>query len=106
MGLNVDSSHRTAGFDLQEARRTWWIIYIQDVELSLDPGRPLSVRSSQMNIDYPSVPPTPGDETSPYPAQVAFIRYLAELAKATREILKLVSAIFSRPRQTGADPYS
>jgi hypothetical protein len=56
MGLNnVESSHREAGFDLQEARRTWWIIYIQDVELSLDSGRPMSVRSSQMNIEYPAV---------------------------------------------------
>jgi len=54
IGLNVDSSHRALGFDLQEARRTWLILYIQDVELSLDSGRPLSISTSQMNfMDYP-----------------------------------------------------
>jgi hypothetical protein len=47
IGLNVDSSHRALGFDLQEARRTWWILYIQDVELSLDAGRPMNF------MDYP-----------------------------------------------------
>ncbi|KAK3900157.1 hypothetical protein C8A05DRAFT_36205 [Staphylotrichum tortipilum] len=76
-----------------EARRTWWVIYIQDVELSLDSGRPMSVsaRSSQVNfIDYPVERSFPRDGTiSDYPAQVPFIRYLADLARLTRKILKL-----------------
>ncbi|KAF1980321.1 hypothetical protein BU23DRAFT_445114 [Bimuria novae-zelandiae CBS 107.79] len=55
IGLNVESLHHSLGFDLQEARRTWSIIYIQEVELSLDAGRPMSLRSSEMNMNYPTV---------------------------------------------------
>lgn len=54
MGLNVESLHSSLGFDVQEARRTWWIIYIQEVELSLDAGRPVSLRSSEMTMSYPT----------------------------------------------------
>jgi|SRR5688572_27263529 hypothetical protein len=54
-GLNVESLHSSLGVDVQEARRTWWVIYIQEVELSLDAGRPMSLRTSEMNMEYPTV---------------------------------------------------
>ena len=55
IGLNVESLHRSLGFDKEEAKRTWAIIYIQEIELSLDAGRPMSVRSSDMEMNYPTV---------------------------------------------------
>jgi hypothetical protein len=55
LGLNVESLHQALGFDKQEARRTWAIIYIQEIELSLDAGRPMSIRSSDMNMNHPTV---------------------------------------------------
>lgn len=55
IGLNVESLHRSLGFDREEARRTWAIIYIQEIELSLDAGRPISIRSADMNMNYPTV---------------------------------------------------
>ncbi|EEU33435.1 uncharacterized protein NECHADRAFT_102313 [Fusarium vanettenii 77-13-4] len=54
-GLNVESLHSSLGVDAEEAKRTWWVIYIQEVELSLDAGRPMSLRTSEMNMDYPTV---------------------------------------------------
>jgi hypothetical protein len=54
-GLNVESLHCSLGFDIQEARRTWWLVYIQEVELSLDSGRPMTLRSAEMNVKYPNV---------------------------------------------------
>ncbi|EGU72926.1 hypothetical protein FOXB_16564 [Fusarium oxysporum f. sp. conglutinans Fo5176] len=52
-GLNIESLHSSLGIDNQEAKRTWWIIYIQEVELSLDSGRPMCLGSLEMNINYP-----------------------------------------------------
>ena len=52
-GLNIEQLHSSLGVDTQEARRTWWIIYIQEVELSLDSGRPMCLRSSEMTMNYP-----------------------------------------------------
>lgn len=49
IGLNVESLHSSLKIDVEDARRTWSLIYIQDVELSLDSGRPMSVRSSEIN---------------------------------------------------------
>ncbi|EEU33338.1 uncharacterized protein NECHADRAFT_89550 [Fusarium vanettenii 77-13-4] len=54
-GLNVESLHSSLGVDAEEAKRTWWVIYIQEVELSLNASRPMSLRTSEMNIDYPTV---------------------------------------------------
>ncbi|KAM6529342.1 hypothetical protein FALCPG4_007481 [Fusarium falciforme] len=88
-GLNVESLHSSLGVDAEEARRTWWVIYIQEVELSLDAGRPMSLRTSEMNMDYPTVQLPSDQEAVPDSAQVAFIQYLAELAKIIRRIIKL-----------------
>ncbi|KAF2844766.1 hypothetical protein T440DRAFT_302203 [Plenodomus tracheiphilus IPT5] len=88
IGLNVETLHSSLGFDLQEARRTWSIIYIQEVELSLDAGRPISLRSSEMNMNYPTPKLPMEEESSTKPAQVVFIRFLAELAKVVRRILE------------------
>ena len=54
IGLNVESLHRSLGFDKEEVKRTWAIIYIQEIELSLDAGRPMSVRSSDMEMNNPT----------------------------------------------------
>ncbi|KAH7109204.1 fungal-specific transcription factor domain-containing protein [Dactylonectria macrodidyma] len=89
IGLNVESLHYSFGFDVEEAKRTWWIIYIQEVELSLDSGRPMYLRPSEMIMNYPTTQPPSSDELIPESAQVGFIRYLAEIAKVIWRILKL-----------------
>ncbi|CAH0022521.1 unnamed protein product [Clonostachys rhizophaga] len=90
-GLNVESLHCSLGFDIQEARRTWWLVYIQEVELSLDSGRPMTLRSSEMNVKYPNVELPAGGEAVPESAQVMFIPFLAEIAKIMRRIMKLAT---------------
>lgn len=54
-GLNIESLHSSLPVDTQEAKRTWWLIYIQEVELCLDSGRPMCFGSSDMNIHYPTM---------------------------------------------------
>ncbi|KAH9207575.1 fungal-specific transcription factor domain-containing protein [Leptodontidium sp. 2 PMI_412] len=54
IGLNIGSNYGSPAFDAEEARRTWWMIYVQEVELSLDSGRPMSIRTCEMDIGYPS----------------------------------------------------
>ncbi|KIW99996.1 uncharacterized protein Z518_10924 [Rhinocladiella mackenziei CBS 650.93] len=54
IGLNIESTYGSAAFDAEEARRTWWLIYVQEVELSLDSGRPMSICMSEMDIGYPT----------------------------------------------------
>ncbi|KAI9154777.1 transcriptional regulatory protein [Paramyrothecium foliicola] len=88
-GLNVELLHSSLGVDAQEARRTWWVIYIQEVELSLDAGRPMSLRTSEMNMGYPTVKLPVANEPVPDSAQVNFIMYLAEFAKIIRRIIRL-----------------
>lgn len=39
----------------EEARRTWWLVYVQEVELSLDSGRPMWFPTSDVEIEFPSV---------------------------------------------------
>jgi Fungal specific transcription factor domain len=53
IGLNTNSAKRSYTHDDEEARRTWWLIYVQEVELSLDSGRPMSIRSCDIDVDYP-----------------------------------------------------
>ena len=53
IGLNTNSAKRSYTYDDEEARRTWWLIYVQEVELSLDSGRPMSIRSCDIYVDYP-----------------------------------------------------
>jgi hypothetical protein len=53
IGLNVELTYGCPGFDAEEARRTWWLIYVQEVELSSDSGRPMSIRSCDVNTNYP-----------------------------------------------------
>ncbi|KAF3007584.1 hypothetical protein E8E13_007489 [Curvularia kusanoi] len=59
IGLNVESLHRSSGFDQEEAKRTWAIIYIQEIELSLDAGRPSSIHAADMDMSYPSTKLSP-----------------------------------------------
>lgn len=54
IGLNTESMYNPGRFQLEQARRTWWLIYIQEVELSLDSGRPTSIRTSDMDVGYPA----------------------------------------------------
>ncbi|KAF9699532.1 hypothetical protein EKO04_002477 [Ascochyta lentis] len=95
IGLNVESLHRSLGFDKEEARRTWAIIYIQEVELSLDAGRPMSIRSADMDMNYPTLPAS--NEPSTDAAQVVFIGHLANISKIVLEILKISSVHEDRP---------
>ena len=53
IGLNVEPTFGRSGYDTEEARRTWWLIYVQEVELSLDSGRPMSIRGCDVNTNYP-----------------------------------------------------
>lgn len=52
-GLNTESTYTSPTFDAEEARRTWWLIYIQEVELSLDSGRPMTIQTVEMDVGYP-----------------------------------------------------
>ncbi|UPX11465.1 uncharacterized protein EKO05_0002071 [Ascochyta rabiei] len=97
IGLNVESLHRSLGFDKEEARRTWAIIYIQEVELSLDSGRPMSIRSADMNMNYPTMQLPVSNESSTNVAQVVFIGHLANISKIVLEILKISSVHEERP---------
>ncbi|KAH6643575.1 fungal-specific transcription factor domain-containing protein [Boeremia exigua] len=97
IGLNVESLHRTLGFDREEAKRTWAMIYIQEVELSLDAGRPMSVRSSDMEMNYPTVQLPATHESRTDLAQVVFISHLARFSKIVRTILKLSDIHEERP---------
>ncbi|KAF4986349.1 hypothetical protein FGRMN_10876 [Fusarium graminum] len=88
-GLNIESLHGSLGIDTQEARRTWWMIYIQEVELSLDSGRPMCLGSSQMDMRYPKTHIPTGGEIVPEPSQAMFIPLLADLIKIIRKIIDL-----------------
>lgn len=97
IGLNVESMHRSLGFDKEEVRRTWAIIYIQEIELSLDAGRPISIRSSDMDMNYPTVQLPPTDQSRTNAAQVVFITHLANISKIVRSILELSGVHEERP---------
>ncbi|KAI8406577.1 hypothetical protein FOFC_14047 [Fusarium oxysporum] len=88
-GLNIESLHSSLGIDNQEAKRTWWIIYIQEVELSLDSGRPMCLGSLEMNINYPKSQLPPGGEIVSESSQVMFIPLLADIIKIIRKIIDL-----------------
>ncbi|SPJ81734.1 uncharacterized protein FTOL_09139 [Fusarium torulosum] len=88
-GLNIESLHSSLGIDTQEARRTWWIIYIQEVELSLDSGRPMCLASSEMNMHYPQSQLPPGGEIVSESSKVMFIPLLADIIKIVRKIIDL-----------------
>lgn len=54
IGLNLDPTLASHDWDAEEGRRTWWMLFIQEVELSLDSGRPMSIRKSDISVEYPS----------------------------------------------------
>lgn len=110
IGLNVDPTLAPHDWDPEEGRRTWWMLYIQEVELSGDSGRPMSIRSSDVVIEYPkdhlaeNSPVsllslsswTPTDALQAYSDEshlqmATFIKPLAGMAQITRRILKFVS---------------
>lgn len=99
IGLNLESMHRSLGFDKEEARRTWAIIYIQEIELSLDAGRPMSIRPSDMDMNYPTVQLPSTDQSRTDAAQVVFIGHLANISKIVRNILNLSGVHEERPIQ-------
>ncbi|KAF5230013.1 hypothetical protein FANTH_14012 [Fusarium anthophilum] len=88
-GLNVESMHGSLGVSTEVARRTWWIIYIQEVELSLDSGRPMCLGLAEMNMNYPKAQLPEGGSLTPSPDQDMFIPLLAEVTKITNEIMEL-----------------
>ena len=54
IGLNLDPTLASHDWDGEEGRRTWWMLFIQEVELSVDSGRPMSIRKSDISVQYPS----------------------------------------------------
>ncbi|KAJ5662653.1 uncharacterized protein N7477_010269 [Penicillium maclennaniae] len=94
IGLNVDSNLTSHGWDAEEGRRTWWMIYIQEVELSVDSGRPMSITKSDIVVDLPKdygEVGTTSDSNQLHQPMAEFIRTLAGIAQITRAILKFVS---------------
>ncbi len=54
IGLNIESEYRFLPFDVEESRRTYWMAFIQEVELSLDSGRPMTFPTSETIVNYPT----------------------------------------------------
>jgi hypothetical protein len=54
IGLNLDPTLASHNWDAEEGRRTWWMLFIQEVELSLDSGRPMSIRKCDISVEYPT----------------------------------------------------
>ncbi|OJJ82586.1 uncharacterized protein ASPGLDRAFT_59563 [Aspergillus glaucus CBS 516.65] len=94
IGLNVDSNLTSHDWDAEEGRRTWWMIYIQEVELSVDSGRPMSISKSDIIVDLPkeygAVGTTSGSD-QPHRPTAEFIKALAGVAQITCAILKFVA---------------
>ncbi|KAI6749358.1 hypothetical protein HG530_015197 [Fusarium avenaceum] len=88
-GLNIESLHSSLPVDTQEAKRTWWLIYIQEVELCLDSGRPMCFGSSDMNIHYPTMHLLPNGEVNPVSKQDMFIPLLVGITKIVNRIIDL-----------------
>ncbi|KAH6954214.1 hypothetical protein DER45DRAFT_615545 [Fusarium avenaceum] len=88
-GLNIESLHSSLPVDTQEAKRTWWLIYIQEVELCLDSGRPMCFGSSDMNIHYPTMHLLPNGEVNPVSKQDMFIPLLVGITKIVNRIVDL-----------------
>ncbi|VUC22716.1 unnamed protein product [Clonostachys rosea] len=93
IGLNIESVHSSLSCDVQEARRTYWMMYIQDFELSLDSGRPFSMSASQMRVSYPAEQPILQGGSLSQPSPTRFIRHLADFVGISRKILKLFRQI-------------
>ncbi|EXJ75839.1 uncharacterized protein A1O5_00346 [Cladophialophora psammophila CBS 110553] len=94
IGLNVDSNLTSHDWDADEGRRTWWMIYIQEVELSLDSGRPMSISKSDIRVDLPEEGDTTGTTSGsdqPQQPMAGFIKALSGVARITRDILKIVA---------------
>lgn len=53
MSLHVESAHDHLPYDVDEIRRTYWTAYLQEVELGLDLGLPISFSKAEMNVPYP-----------------------------------------------------
>ncbi|RVX74754.1 hypothetical protein B0A52_01031 [Exophiala mesophila] len=99
IGLNLDPTLASHDWDGEEGRRTWWMLFIQEVELSVDSGRPMSIRKSDISVQYPSELQT---QSQPPQYQMSdFIRHLAGVAQITRDILKFV---VTSTRPVGTDP--
>lgn len=56
IGLNIESMYGSHSASAEEVKRTWWLVYVQEIELSLDSGRPTSLQISDMNMAYPTDP--------------------------------------------------
>lgn len=54
IGLNIESTYGSPSLPTEEARRTWWFVYIHEIELSLDSGRPMCIQTSEMDVNYPA----------------------------------------------------
>ncbi|OAL17879.1 hypothetical protein AYO22_11223 [Fonsecaea multimorphosa] len=91
IGLSIESNYRSPAFDAEEARRTWWIIYIQEVELSLDSGRPMSIHASESVADFSSDSREHDGVAKLQVFPTDFIQPLAEIAKIIHRILNFLN---------------
>ncbi|OBT81483.1 hypothetical protein VE02_09266, partial [Pseudogymnoascus sp. 03VT05] len=94
IGLNVAGQGQSPSETyLDEAKRTWCMVYVQEVELSLDSGRPMSLRSCDANVPFLSQrieddAALLGDLAT---SKTVFIKYLTGIAQITRDIMTFVS---------------
>ncbi|OBT80547.1 hypothetical protein VF21_00341 [Pseudogymnoascus sp. 05NY08] len=90
IGLNVAGQGQSPSETyLDEAKRTWCMVYVQEVELSLDSGRPMSLRSCDANVAFLSQnieddAALLGDLAT---SKTVFIKYLTGIAQITRDIM-------------------
>lgn len=65
IGLNNDVQKHLQQLDAENGKKTWWMLFVQEVELSVDSGRPISVRSCDAQLSYPGVNVLNSESTSP-----------------------------------------
>ncbi|KAJ5317023.1 hypothetical protein N7508_001531 [Penicillium antarcticum] len=89
-GLNRNFDQ--AGFTntaVQEARRTWWVLYSLESELCLEYGRPLCIRETDSTAPYPE---ETLDETANF-SRISFVIVMAKFSRTVRKVIDLVSNI-------------
>ncbi|KAH8801443.1 fungal-specific transcription factor domain-containing protein [Xylogone sp. PMI_703] len=87
IGLNLDRYHRSLDIDAEEAKRTWCLLYVQEIELSLDSGRPMSFQKQPDTNFLTTKGNLPTDRLDILATN--FVHHLVEIAKILERIIKL-----------------
>ena len=76
-------------------RRLWWHIYTFEVEMAIDTGRPMCIRNSDIDVDFPLIiddSNTPANSTAltqtTEPCRVSFLRAMIDFTRLARKALK------------------